>query len=485
MNIMKELQRKDLLKAQAFIGGEWVGATKTYVVNNPATGKPIGTLPDCDAADTERAIAAAVAPQKAWAKKTAKERSAVLKKWVALIDKHKDDLALILTWENGKPIAESLGEIASGMGYIEWFAEEAKRAYGEVIPGHLGDKRLLVIQQAVGVTAAITPWNFPHSMISRKAGPALAAGCAQIIKPAEQTPFSALAMVALADEAGLPKGLLSVITTTQPRAVGKVLTESPLVAKFSFTGSTEVGKLLMAQCASTVKRMSLELGGNAPFLVFDDADLDAAVVGAMASKFRNAGQTCVCANRFIVHQSVASTFAKKLQSAMEKMVVGNGADDGVSTGPLIDKKSVIKVQQLVADAVTRGAKVMMGGKPHPLGGLFYAPTLLTNMTPDMLIATNEIFGPVAAIFTFDTDDEAIALANKTQFGLASYFYARDLSRVFKVMEGLETGMVGVNTGMITTEVAPFGGVKESGLGREGARQGLKEYLEEKYICLSI
>ncbi len=481
----KQLARKDLLCSRAFIGGEWYDSPKKYEVLNPATGAVIGSLPDCNGADAERAIAMAVAPQKSWAKKTAKERCAVLRKWVALIDKHKDDLALILTWENGKPIAESLAEITSGMGYIEWFAEEAKRAYGEVIPGHLPDKRLLVVLQPVGITAAITPWNFPHSMISRKAGPALAAGCAQIVKPPEQTPFSALAMAKLAEEAGLPAGLLSVVTSTTAREIGKILTTDPRVAKFSFTGSTEVGKLLMAQCASTVKKMSMELGGNAPFLVFDDADLDAAVVGAMASKFRNSGQTCVCANRFIVQKKVAKQFAEKLKSAMEKMVVGNGTEDGVTTGPLIDEKSVEKVEELVKNATDKGAKVILGGKRHKLGGFYFEPTLLAGMTPDMLIATNEIFGPVAAIFEFDKDEEALAMANNTEYGLASYFYAKDISRIFNIAEGIETGMVGVNTGMITTELAPFGGVKESGLGREGGWQGLREYVNEKYICLSI
>lgn len=479
------LQRKDLLKNAALIGGEWHQSVKTYDVKNPATGQVVGTLPNCGAEETEQAIKAAVLPQKQWAVKTAKERAAIVKKWAALINQHIDDLALILTWENGKPIAESKAEIGSGIGYMEWFAEEAKRAYGEVIPAHLPDKRLIVVQQPVGITAAITPWNFPHSMLSRKAGPAIAAGCAQIVKPAEQTPFSALAMAGLAIEAGLPKGLLSVVTSAQARVVGKVLTESPLIAKFSFTGSTEVGKLLMAQCAGTVKRISLELGGNAPFIVFDDADLDLAAEGAIASKFRNSGQTCVCANRFYVQKPVVKEFAEKLKIHMQKLVVGNGVTAGVTTGPLIDSDSVAKVEKLVTDAKNKGAKVLLGGEKHTLGGQFYQPTLLTDMQPDMLISREEIFGPVAAIFSFDKDEEALQWANNTRYGLASYFYAKDLARVFKIAEGLETGMVGVNTGMITTELAPFGGVKESGLGREGGWQGLREYMSDKYICLSV
>ncbi|MGI9461819.1 MAG: NAD-dependent succinate-semialdehyde dehydrogenase [Alphaproteobacteria bacterium] len=481
----KSLQRKDLLCDKALIGGGWLGLAKTYEVKNPADGSGIGQLPDCGVKETEDAIAKAVQPQKQWAMKTAKQRSIILKKWVELIEKHKDDLALILTWENGKPISESLAEIASGMGYIEWFAEEAKRAYGDIIPGHLPDKRLLVILQPVGITASITPWNFPHSMIARKVGPALAAGCAQIVKPPEQTPFSALAMAKLALEAGLPQGLFSVISSTDARTIGKVLTTDQRVAKFSFTGSTAVGKILMAQAADSVKKISLELGGNAPFLVFDDADLDEAVSGAMASKFRNAGQTCVCANRFIVQKKVVKAFAEKLKTAMEKMVVGNGADEGVTTGPLIDAESLSKVESLVKDATTKGAKIMLGGRRHRLGGFYFEPTLLLDMTPDMLIASNEIFGPVAAIFSFDKDEEAIEYANRTHYGLASYFYAKDMARVFRIAENIETGMVGVNTGMLTTEVAPFGGVKESGLGREGGWQGLREYMNEKYICISL
>ncbi len=479
------LQRNDLICQQAFIGGQWVNTPKQFAVNNPASGEKITEVADCGKAEIEQAIMAAQEPQKLWAQYTGKERAVLVRAWANKIMEHQADMAKILTMENGKPLAEAMGEVAIGCQYIEWFAEEAKRVYGETIPGHMRDKRLLVIKQPIGVVCAVTPWNFPHSMISRKAGAALAAGCAIIIKPAQHTPLSALAMAKLADEAGIPKGLISVVTCHDPKEVGEVMTTHPKVQKFSFTGSTAVGKMLMAQCTGTVKKYSMELGGNAPFIVFDDADLDKAVEGAMISKFRNAGQTCVCANRLYVQAGVYDAFIGKLKTAIEKLVVGNGLDNGVTQGPLIDSKAMDKVKRLLKNATDKGAKVVTGGKPHPRGGNFFEPTLLIDMKKEMDISLQEIFGPLCAVYKFEHDEEAIALANDTQFGLASYFYAKDLSRIFKTAESLETGMVGVNTGLMTTEVAPFGGIKESGVGKEGAHQGIDEYLIEKYICLSI
>ncbi len=480
-----KLNRPELLINQAFVGGEWLDKSDKFAVHNPATGELLGQVANCGKLETEQAILAAVEPQKLWAKYTGKERAAIVRAWAMKIMAHQADMAAILTAENGKPTAEAMGEVAIGCQYIEWFAEEAKRVYGETIPGHMRDKRLLVIKQPIGIVCAVTPWNFPHSMISRKAGAALAAGCAIIIKPAQHTPYSALAMAKLAEEAGIPKGLISVIPCQDPTEVGLTMTTHPKVQKFSFTGSTAVGKKLMAQCTSTVKKYSMELGGNAPFIVFDDADLDKAVEGAMISKFRNAGQTCVCTNRLYVQEGVYDDFIAKLKIAIEKLVVGNGFDEGVTQGPLIDDKALAKVKALLKNATDNGAKVITGGKPHSRGGNFFEPTLVVDMKPQMDISFQEIFGPICAIYKFKTDQEALDLANNSQFGLASYFYSQNLSRVFAISEGLESGMVGVNTGLMTTEVAPFGGIKESGIGKEGAHQGIDEYLIEKYICLSI
>lgn len=482
-----ELHVSELFRQQAFIDGTWCEADngQRTAIFNPANGERLGSVPDMDASDACRAIAAAQAAQPAWRRLTAKERAIVLRRWYELIMQHQEDLAQIMTAEQGKPLTESRGEIAYAASFIEWFAEEAKRIYGDTIPGHQTDKRLIVQKEPIGVTAAITPWNFPSAMITRKVGPALAAGCAMVLKPAPQTPFSALALAALAEQAGLPAGLFSVITSgvDKSRDVGSEFCANPVVRKLSFTGSTGVGIKLMEQCAPSIKKLSLELGGNAPFIVFDDADLDAAVEGAMISKFRNAGQTCVCANRIYVQDAVYDEFAKKLATAVAKLEVGNGSHEGVTTGPLINTDAIDKVERHVADALAGGARLLAGGQPHELGGLFYQPTILGNVTREMLIAREETFGPIAPLFRFHDEKDVIQQANDTEFGLAAYFYARDLSRVFRVAEALEYGMVGINTGLISTEVAPFGGMKSSGLGREGSKYGIEEYLEIKYLCL--
>ncbi len=481
-----QLTNRELFKQQAFINGVWCDADdkQTHEVFNPATNELIGTVPLMGAVETRRAIEAAATAQATWSKKTGKERSVILRQWHTLIAENKEDLALLMTTEQGKPLAEARGEIQSGLDYLEWFSEEAKRIYGDFIPGHMTDKRLIVIKQPVGVTAAITPWNFPHSMISRKAGPALAAGCPMIVKPAMETPYSALAMAYLAQQAGVPDGIYSVITG-DPIAIGEEMTTNTTVKKISFTGSTRVGKILMKQCADTVKKMSLELGGNAPFIVFDDADIDAAVEGAMVSKYRNSGQTCVCANRFFVQASVYDEFSQKLAIKVAEIKIGNGLDQSVTQGPLITSAAADNAEAFVADAKSKGATVLCGGQKSETGKNFFEPTILTNVSKDMRVATEEIFGPIAPIFKFDKDEEGISLANSTEYGLAGYFYSRDIGRVWRVAEALEVGMVGVNTGMLTTELAPFGGVKESGLGREGSKYGIEEYVETKYICLDI
>lgn len=481
-----QLKNDALFRQQAFINGVWCDADnkQTHEVLNPATGEVIGTVPMMGANETRRAIEAADTAQSTWAKKTGKERSIVLRRWHTLIAENIEDLALLMTHEQGKPIGEAKGEIQSGLDYLEWFAEEAKRVYGDVIPGHMADKRLIVIKQPVGVTAAITPWNFPHSMISRKAGPALAAGCPMIVKPAMETPYSALAMAYLAQQAGIPDGIYSVVTG-DPIAIGEEMTTNPMVKKISFTGSTRVGKILMKQCADTVKKMSMELGGNAPFIVFDDADIDAAVTGAMMSKYRNSGQTCVCANRLFVQAGVYEAFSQKLAEQVRAIKVGNGLDSGVTQGPLISKAAADNTEALVEDAKNKGATVLCGGQRVDADKNFFNPTILTDVNNDMRIANEEIFAPIAPIFKFDTDEEAVALANRTEYGLAGYFYSRDIGRVWRIAEALEVGMVGVNTGMLTTELAPFGGVKESGMGREGSKYGIEEYVETKYICLDI
>ncbi|MGN5518005.1 NADP-dependent succinate-semialdehyde dehydrogenase [Halopseudomonas sp. Lyrl_26] len=482
-----ELQAPELFRQQAFIDGIWCEADqgRRTDIFNPANGEKLGSVPDMGAEETRRAIEAAQAAQPAWRKRTAKERAAILRRWFELIMRHQEDLAKIMTAEQGKPLAEARGEIAYAASFIEWFAEEAKRVYGDIIPGHQGDKRILVQKEPVGVTAAITPWNFPAAMITRKAGPALAAGCAMVLKPAPQTPFSALALAHLAEQAGLPAGLLSVITADvdSSREVGAELCANPVVRKLSFTGSTAVGVKLMEQCAPSIKKLSLELGGNAPFIVFEDADLDAAVEGAMISKYRNAGQTCVCANRIYVQDAVYDAFAEKLAAAVRHLEVGDGMREGVTTGPLINAEAVQKVERHISDAVAGGATLLAGGKPHALGGLFFEPTILTDVNASMLVAREETFGPVAPLFRFTDEADVIRQANDTEYGLAAYFYARDLGRVFRVAEALEYGMVGINTGLISTEVAPFGGMKSSGLGREGSRYGIEEYLEIKYLCL--
>ena len=473
-----------LLRQACYINGAWVAADsgETMDVRDPATAALIATVPCCGAAETERAVAAAETALKTWRDTTAAERSRILRRWFDLMMQHQDDLAQLMTAEQGKPLAEARGEIAYAAAYVEWFAEEARRAYGEVIPSPFKDRALLVVKEPVGVCAAITPWNFPAAMITRKVAPALAAGCTIILKPAEQTPLSALALAELAARAGVPAGVFSVVTGTAS-AIGGVLTASPVVRKLTFTGSTPIGQLLMRQCAGTVKKMSLELGGNAPFIVFDDADLDAAVAGALASKYRNAGQTCVCSNRFLVQDSVYDAFAAKLAAAVSALKVGNGFDDGVTQGPLIDEAAVAKVEELVKDALDKGAHVVTGGARHALGGTWYQPTILANVTPAMAVAREEIFGPVAPLFRFSTEAEAVHMANDTEFGLAAYFYSKDHGRVWRISRQLEYGMVGVNTGLISTEVAPFGGVKMSGIGREGSSHGLDEYMETKYLAL--
>lgn len=480
---MLNLKDKSLLKQQCYLNGQWVSGAETMNVTNPATGEIIGTIPRFGQIEAAQAIADANAAWPAWRKKTAKERSAILRKWFNLMMENQDDLATILTAEQGKPLAEAKGEIAYGASYIEWFAEEGKRVYGENIPSHMADRRIMVTKEPIGVCVAITPWNFPNAMITRKAAPAMAAGCPMIVRPADLTPFSALAMAELAHRAGIPKGIFQVITGSS-RVIGAEFTSNPTVRKLTFTGSTEVGRTLMEQCASTIKKVSMELGGNAPFIVFDDADLDAAVEGAMASKFRNAGQTCVCANRLYVQKGVYTEFSTKLAAAVSALKVGNGVESGVTQGPMIDEKSMEKVEEHIADAVNRGAKVILGGKRHSLGHSFFEPTILTGVTQNMLVSKEETFGPMAPLFSFKTEEEVIKYANDTEFGLASYFYSRDVGRIFRVSEALEYGMVGVNTGLISTEIAPFGGVKQSGLGREGSKYGIEDYMVVKYTCLA-
>ena len=478
------LKDPDLLRNQGLIGGTWCDADDggTLEVNNPATGEIIGTTPLMGAAETRRAIEAAKAAMPAWAGKTAKERANILRKWNDLLLENTDDLAKIMTVEMGKPLAEAKGEVAYAASFIEWFAEEGKRIYGDTIPEHQSDKRIIVIKQPIGVTVAITPWNFPIAMITRKAAPALAAGCPMVIKPAELTPYSAFAMAVLAERAGIPAGILSVVTGDAP-AIGGEMTSNPIVQKLTFTGSTAVGKLLMEQCASTVKKTSMELGGNAPFIVFDDANLDDAVEAAMASKYRNAGQTCVCANRLYVQEGIHDAFVAKLIEKATAMKVGNGLDDGVVQGPLITPAAVAKVEDHIADATSKGAKVVLGGKRHSLGQTFFEPTILTGVTQEMKVAREETFGPMAPIFKFKDEQDVIQMANDTEFGLAAYLCARDIGRIWRVSEALEYGIVGINTGIISTESAPFGGVKQSGIGREGSKYGIDDYLEIKYMCI--
>ncbi len=481
---MLQLKDPSLLRQQAYLNGQWCDADHgaRFAVTNPATGVTIGTVPDMGAAEARRAIAAANEAWRGWRARTGKERSAILRKWNDLMLAHADDLALIMTAEQGKPLAEAKGEIVYAASFIEWFAEEAKRVAGDTLASPWADRRLVVMKEPIGVCAAITPWNFPAAMITRKAGPALAAGCPMVLKPAEATPFSALALAVLAERAGIPAGVFSVLTG-DARAIGGEMTSNPVVRKLSFTGSTEVGRLLMQQSATTVKKLSLELGGNAPFIVFDDADLDAAVEGAIVSKYRNAGQTCVCANRLYVQDGVYEAFADKLVAAVKKLKVGNGVEPGVTQGPLIDADAVAKVEQHVADAVAKGGRVLTGGARHALGHSFFEPTVIAGASADMLVAKEETFGPLAPLFRFQSDADAIAMANDTEFGLAAYFYSRDIGRIWRVAEGLESGMVGINTGLISNEVAPFGGVKQSGLGREGSKYGMDDYLVVKYCCI--
>jgi succinate-semialdehyde dehydrogenase/glutarate-semialdehyde dehydrogenase len=478
------LKDPGLLRERCYIDGAWVTADDgaTLPVHNPATGAALGVIPNLGVVETRRAIDAAAAALPAWAARTAKERAVLLRRWFDLIVAAQDDLAVLMTAEQGKPLAESKGEIAYAASFIEWFAEEGKRLYGDVIPGHQTDKRILVLRQPVGVVAAITPWNFPSAMITRKAGPALAAGCTFVCKPATQTPYSALALAELADRAGIPKGVFNIVTG-KATAIGGEMTANSHVRKLTFTGSTEIGKKLMAQCAGTMKRISLELGGNAPFIVFDDADLDAAVQGALASKYRNTGQTCVCANRLLVQAGVYEAFTRKLAEAVGRLRVGDGLAGPTDQGPLIDAHALAKVEEHIADALAKGARLVLGGKRHPLGGTFFEPTILADATPAMAVAREETFGPVAPLFKFTTEAEAIAMANDTEFGLAAYFYTRDLARSWRVSEAIEYGIVGINTGIISTEVAPFGGVKESGNGREGSKYGILDYTEIKYVCV--
>jgi succinate-semialdehyde dehydrogenase/glutarate-semialdehyde dehydrogenase len=481
---MLNLKDPSLLRQQAYIDGEWCDAAEgqTVSVTNPATGESLGTVPHMGAAETRRAIEAANAAWPAWRKKTARERALILRKWNDLMLENADDLAAIMTAEQGKPLAESKGEVGYAASFFEWFGEQAKRIEGDVLESPARDRRLIVTKEPIGVCAAITPWNFPSAMITRKVAPALAAGCPIVLKPAELTPYSALALAVLAERAGVPKGVFSVVIG-DAKAIGAEMCANPIVRKLSFTGSTPVGRLLMEQCAPTVKKLSLELGGNASFIVFDDADLDAAVEGAIASKYRNAGQTCVCANRIYVQDGVYDEFARRFTEKVKQLKVGNGMEPGVNQGPLIEDKAIVKVEQHVADALSKGARLLLGGKRHELGHSFFQPTVLADVTPDMQISSEETFGPVAPLFRFNTEEEVIALANNTEFGLASYFYARDINRVWRVAEQIETGMVGVNTGLISNEIAPFGGVKQSGLGREGSKYGMDDYLVIKYICL--
>ena len=473
-----------LFRQACYIDGAWVGASSRGAidVDNPATGETLGVVPRLGREETRRAIDAAARAFPEWRRRTAKERAAALRRWFDLMMANQDDLARLMTLEQGKPLSESKGEVAYAAAFLEWFGEEAKRIYGDTIPAHQADKRIVVTKEPIGVVACITPWNFPLAMITRKAGPAIAAGCTVVLKPASQTPFSALALAELAERAGVPKGVFNVVTGSASD-IGAELTSNATVRKLSFTGSTEVGKVLMSQCASTVKKLSLELGGNAPFIVFDDADLDAAVEGAIQSKYRNTGQTCVCANRFLVQRSVYEAFAAKLAVAVRKLLPAPGLEAGATQGPLIDDKAVDKVESHIADAVSKGASVLVGGKRHPRGGRFFEPTILTGVTPAMAVAREETFGPVAPLFKFENDTDAIALANDTEFGLAAYFYGRDIGRIWRVAEALEYGIVGINTGLISTEVAPFGGVKESGIGREGSKYGIEEFVEVKYLCL--
>ncbi|MES0133584.1 NADP-dependent succinate-semialdehyde dehydrogenase [Mesorhizobium sp. M0016] len=479
-----QLKDKTLFRQAALIGGSWVeaDAANAIEVNDPASGEVIGIVPKLGAAETKAAIVAAERAQKEWAVRTAKERAGVLRRWFELMMENQGDLGRILTHEQGKPLDEAKGEIAYGASFVEWFAEEARRIYGDIVPGHQRDKRILVMKQPIGVVAAITPWNFPNAMVTRKAGPALAAGCAMVLKPASQTPFSAIALGVLAERAGLPAGLLSVITGSA-REIGGEMTNNPMVRKLTFTGSTEIGAELYRQCAPTIKKLGLELGGNAPFIVFDDADLDAAVEGALIAKFRNNGQTCICANRFYVQDAVYDAFANKLAAAVGKLKIGNGFEEGVALGPLIDAPALVTIEAHVSDAVAKGARIVHGGRRHGLGGTFYEPTVLADVTPRMSVAKEETFGPLAPLFRFADEPDVISQANDTEFGLASYFYAKDLSRVFRVAEALEYGMVGVNTGLISTAEAPFGGIKASGLGREGSPYGIEEFTEIKYVCL--
>ncbi|TXL69809.1 NAD-dependent succinate-semialdehyde dehydrogenase [Vineibacter terrae] len=480
-----QLKDRDLFRQQAYVAGTWMdaedGASDT--VTNPATGEKIGTVPRMGAVETRRAIEAAGFAMKAWAAMPAKERAVILRRWADMMVAQADDIGVLMTSEQGKPLAEAKGEVAYAASFIEWFAEQGKRVDGDVLQSPWRDRRLVVLKQPVGVCAAITPWNFPAAMITRKAGPALAAGCPIVVKPASKTPYTALAMAVLAERAGLPKGLLSVVTGNAGK-IGGEMTSNPIVRKLTFTGSTETGKKLMAACAGTVKKMSMELGGNAPFIVFDDADLDAAVEGAIASKYRNTGQTCVCANRLFVQDGVYDAFAARLAAAVARLKVGNGLDEGVTQGPLIDMAALEKVEQHVADAVALGAKVAIGGRRHANGGTFYEPTILTGVTENMAVMREETFGPVAPLVRFATEADAIRLANNTEFGLAGYFYSRDIGRVWRVAEAMETGMVGINTGILSNEIGPFGGVKESGLGREGSKYGIDEYLETKYLCIA-
>ncbi|MDO6561778.1 NAD-dependent succinate-semialdehyde dehydrogenase [Amphritea sp. 1_MG-2023] len=479
------LKDPSLLKQQAYVNGQWIDALNGDVnpVINPATGEQIATVPDLGVEETEAAIAAAEVAFKSWKKKTAKERSVLLRNWFELIVANKDDLAMLMTAEQGKPLAESAGEVLYGASFIEWFAEEGKRAYGDVIPSHAVDKRIIVTKEPIGVTAAITPWNFPNAMITRKCAPALAVGCTMLIKPAEDTPLSALALMELADRAGIPAGVISVLTTKRPIEVGKALTDSSVVRKLSFTGSTPVGKQLMRQCADTVKKTSMELGGNAPLIIFDDADLDKAIPAAIASKYRNSGQTCVCANRLLIQSGIYEAFAQRYAAEVAKLEVGNCSEGEFQQGPLINQAAVEKVTAMVDDAVAKGARIIAGGKPHALGGNFYEPTIVADISADMRLAHEEIFGPVAPLFRFETEEEAVQIANDTEFGLAAYFFTRDYARVFRVSEALEYGMVAVNDGILSTEVAPFGGVKESGTGREGSKYGMDDYLELKYTLV--
>ncbi len=481
-----ELRDPRLFRQACYVDGAWIESTsrQTIDVDNPATGDVIGTVPRLARGETREAIEAAARAFPAWRRKTAKERAAVMRRWFDLMLANQDDLATLMTVEQGKPLSESRGEVGYAAAFLEWFGEEAKRVYGDTIPPHQADKRIVVLKEPIGVVACITPWNFPLAMITRKAGPAIAAGCAVVLKPASQTPFSALALAELAERAGMPRGVFNVVTGAA-KEIGAELTENPIVRKLSFTGSTETGKVLMAQCAATVKKLSLELGGNAPFIVFDDADLDAAVQGAMLSKYRNSGQTCVCANRLLVQDSVYDAFAQRLAAAVSQLTPAPGLEPGATQGPLIDDRAVEKVESHIEDATAKGAHLLVGGKRHARGGRFFEPTVLTEVTPEMVIAREETFGPVAPLFRFHRDEDAVALANATEFGLAAYFYGRDIARIWRVAEALEYGIVGINTGLISTEVAPFGGVKESGLGREGSKYGIEEFLEIKYLCIGI